>query len=338
MGMAGEDLPMDLQDVDLAPATLLLLWAARETGALDALASDADTPADVAATAGVDGRAADLLVAALEREELLDRVGEAYEPTNRMLGFLAAADLRSVGRLPDALDAVDALLALPETMVTGSPPDAGSLHHRLGARAAVDEATVRAVTTAAVRSAPDAERVLDVRGAPGHYATAFASLGNDVTLVDRPEAVERSRPLLAPTDVELVAVAADDPVPADDRFAADDPVPADDRLAADDPLPDADLVFAGDVTRRLPPDEAGAFVGRLADAAAPEGTVVVADVVWDRSPRAVPAAVTAFARDGGTVHATSDYAAWFEAAGLGTPTTHDVPGTDRQVVVGDRPG
>jgi hypothetical protein len=48
--------------------------------------------------------------------------------------------------------------------------------------------------------------------------------------------------------------------------------------------------------------------------------------------------VTAVARDGGTVHATGDYAAWFEAAGLGTPTTHDVPGTDRQVVVGDRPG
>ncbi|MEF8773649.1 MAG: hypothetical protein V5A37_02890, partial [Halobacteriales archaeon] len=187
---------MDLDDLDVPPATLFLLWAARETGALDALAREADTPAEVAAAADVDERAADLLVAALDRAGFLERVDGAHEPTNRLLGFLAAADLRSVGRLPDALDAVSALAALPETMATGDPPESGDCHRRLGARAATDEATVRAVATAAVRQAPDADRVLDVRGAPGHYARAMAHLGRDVTLADRQPAIARSRPLL----------------------------------------------------------------------------------------------------------------------------------------------
>ncbi|MEF8773523.1 MAG: hypothetical protein V5A37_02255, partial [Halobacteriales archaeon] len=104
---------------------------------------------------------------------------------------------------------------------------------------------------------------------------------------------------------------------------------------ADDPLPDADLVFAGDATRRLSPAAAAPFVDRLATAAAPSGTVVVADLVWERAARAVPAAVTAYARDGGTVHGEAAFAEWFAAAGLGDPEIRDVPGTDRQVVVGN---
>jgi len=116
---------------------LLLLRAARETGVLDALVSSADTPAEVAETAGVTERAAELTVDALRAMGLLERVGDAVEPTNLMLGFITKTDVRSVGSLPHELDRVESLVALPETMRTGDPPEPrrDATRNRLGARA-----------------------------------------------------------------------------------------------------------------------------------------------------------------------------------------------------------
>lgn len=300
---------MTLERTDLTTAELLLLWAARETGVLDALVENADGPAEVARIAGITGGAAELVVETLAEGGFLAEVDGAYEPTNRMLGFLASADLRSVGTLPDALDAVDALANLPETMRTGEPPDAGSLTHRLGASAALDEATVRAVVTAAVREAPAAGSVLDVRGAPGSFAREFAARGYEVTLADRPDAVEAATPLLAPTPVETVAVA--------------------------DALPDSfDLVFAADVTRRNDSEQNRRLVERMAETLAPDGTLVLADLLRGRSERAGAAAVEAFARDGGRVYRDGAVAEWFGAAGLDGPEIREVPGDDRVVVVG----
>jgi hypothetical protein len=306
---------MSVEETDLSTAELFLLWAARETGALTVLADDADTPAEVVERTGITEEAADLVVAALADLGFLARVDDAYEPTNRMLGFLASADLRSVGRVPDALDAVDALVALPETMRTGDTPDSDDRIHRLGARAALDDATVHAVATAAVREAPSAERALVVRGAPGQFARELADCGLDVTLADRPAAVEAATPLLASTAVDPVAVEPGEPLPGG-----------------------FDLVFAADVTRQNDPVENRQFVTLAADALAPGGALALADVVWGRSGRAVPAAVEALAREGSSAYRETDFAAWFEAAGLGKPAFRDAPGTDRQVVVGRAAG
>lgn len=292
--------------------TLFLLWVARETGVLAALTDDADTPEDVAARTGVTERSAELVVQQLLDRGFLAQVGEVYEPTNRLLGFLASADLRSVGGLPDALDALDALVSLPSTMRTGDPPALGPLVHRLGARWTVDEATVRAVATAAVRRAPNAASVLDVHGSPGRYATAFAELGRDVTLADSPDAIARSRPLLASTDVTATGVEPNDDLPSG-----------------------FDLVFAGDVAHRRPPADDREFAGRLAAAAAPDGTVVVADR-FQRDGEPVPGAVTAFARTGGAVSEATDYRDCFADAGLVRTDVESVPGTDRSIVVGRR--
>lgn len=291
--------------------TLHLLWAARETGLLEALLREADDAAAAAEAAGVDGRAAALVVDALLAEGFLAEVGDAVEPTNRLLGFLAAADLRSVGELPDALDAVDALAALPETMASGAPPESGPLRHRLGARAAREEATVRAAVTAAVRAAPAADTVLDVGGAPGRFAAEFAARGRDVTLADEPAAVEASTPLLAREPVATAAVTDGDPLPGE-----------------------FDLVFAADATRRRAPAANERFVARLADAAAAGGTVVLLDRLWDRSADAVPAAVEAYARDGGGVYREAEVAAWFDAAGLAGPDVTAVPGTELFALAG----
>lgn len=291
--------------------TLHLLRAARTTGLLAALVSDADTAAEAAETAGVTPRAAELTVEALLAEGFLTRIGSGVEPTNRMLGFLAAADLRSVGELPDELDALEALAALPETMADGAPAGEGDVRNRLGARAAREEAAVRAAATAAVRAAPDAREVLVADGAPGQIATEFAARGRDVTVADHPEAVEVARPLLAQSPVEAVAVAAGEALPAG-----------------------ADLVVAVEGTRRRPPEGSEAFAGRLADAVADDGWVVLVERLWDRSAEAVPTAVEAFARDGGGVYREGDYDEWFADAGLSGPEVWPVPGTDWYALVG----
>ena len=296
---------------DLDVETLLLLRAARETGLLEALVREADTAEEAAAVTDIDERAARLTVEVLLAEGFLARVGEAVEPTNRLLGFLAAADLRSVGRLPDRLDALDALAELPDTMQRGEPATDGDPTPRLGARAARDDATVRAVVTAAIRAAPEADCVLDVEGSPGAFAVEFAARGRSVTLADRPGALDPSRPLLAVEPVELVAVEPEEPFPGD-----------------------FDLVFAADATPSRDREGNRRFVARLADAADEGGTVVLVGRLWDRSENAVPATIEAYARHGGEIYPESAFREWFEAAGLGDPKIRQVPGTDRYAVIG----
>lgn len=290
--------------------TLHILRAARATGLLEALLSDADEAGAAAAAADVDERAADLTVSALLAEEFLVRVGETVEPTDKLLGFLAAADLRSIGELPDALDRADALAALPGTMADGEPPAGDDVRNRLGARAARDLATVRAAVTAAVRVAPGAERVLVADGAPGRFAGEFAARGYDVTLADVPAAVEAADSLLAREPVEAERVADAEPLPAG-----------------------FDLAFAAGAIRRRRPDAAEAFVGRLA-AAADGGTVVLVDRLWERSADAVRVAVEAYARHGGGVYREEQFDGWFDAAGLTAPEVTAVPGTDLFALAG----
>jgi hypothetical protein len=291
--------------------TLFLLRAARETGLLAALLEEADDADAAAATAGVDGRAAALTVEVLVAEGFLARVGDAVEPTNRLLGFLAAADLRSVGELPDAVDAADALAALPETVESGDPPAGGEPRHRLGTRAALPESTVRAAVTAAVRAGPDVGTVLDAGGAPGRFAVEFAARGHEVTLADDPDAVAASTPLLAREPVATVPVEPGEALPAG-----------------------FDLVFAADATAGRQPTDNGERVAALAEAATAGGVVVLVERLWGRSADAVPATVEAFARDGGRVYREETVAEWFAAAGLAGPEVEPIPGTERFALVG----
>ena len=291
--------------------TLALLWAARETGVLDALLTSAGDPADIAAETDTTERAVRATVDALEAEGFLERVGESHEPTNRALGLLAKTDVRSIGRLPHALDRFDALAALPETMRTGDPPERPDdwTRNRLGAVAATDESVVRACVTAAVRERPTADRVLDVGGAPGTYAKEFAARGFDVTLVDRTDAIEVSRPFLAHEPIDLVT---------------------------DDPLPEAGLAFVPAVDRRRTADEYRDLFDRFADALAADGAVVVVDRLADRSPGATADAIAALATGEGGPHAGAAYREWLGDAGFASVEIRGVPGTDRQAVIGSK--
>lgn len=294
----------------LDAAALLALRAARETGVLDALVERAGTPEEVAAETEVTEAAAERTIGILVDLGVLTPVGGEYEPTNRALGLLAKRDVRSVGAVPGALDLVDALVALPETMETGVPPGESedATTNRLGAHAATDESVVRACVTAAVHSAPDAGRVLDLCGGSGAYAAEFADRGRAVTLLDSPAVVEAVAPLYDRPDVRL-----------------HDGSPT----ALEGPF---DLAFAARVASGMDPAEIGALLDAVHEVLAPDGVVCLADVLGDGSGAAVTAEVTGLATGHGGAHGANQYREWLHDAGFRDVRVEPIPGCDRQAV------
>jgi SAM-dependent methyltransferase len=293
---------------------LVLLRAARETGVLDALVSSADTPEAVAAETGVTERAADVTVRALADLGFLERVGDGYEPTNRLLGFLTTTDVRSIGSLPFQLDCLERWIDLPETMRTGEPPEPPEnwTAHYMGSMRATDDATVRAAVTAAVHAAPDAGRVLDVGGGPGKFAEEFARRGFDATLLDRPAVVETVEPLLAASPVALVAGDALDGLPGG-----------------------FDLVFVSRVAQALGPEEVRQLLRNARDALEPGGTVVLVEYLRGESAGAAIFAAHMLAQTAnGDVHRRADYREWLADAGFEGFEVEPIPGTELHAVYG----
>lgn len=306
---------MDNRDTDYRE--LLLLWAARETGVLEAVTTVAGTPAEVADEAGVTERAARITLDAMAELGYLARVEGTYEITNRALGFVAKSDVRSIGSVPHALDCVERWLRLPETMRTGEPPGPPEnwTVNFVGAMAATDEVTVRAGVTEAVHRNPDAERVLDVGGGPGVFAKEFARRGFDVTLLDRPDVVEIDRRFLEHEPIKLVEGDATDGLPTG-----------------------FDLVFCSRVAHALDSDENRRLLEHAYDALEPGGAVVLLDRVRGRADDAALFAAHVLAQtDGGDTYTEAQFLGWLDAAGFEDARVRDVPGTDGQAVTGLRP-
>ena len=308
----------------------LLLWAARETGVLRAITTSCETPAEVAAETGVTERAARIVVEAMAELGYLEAVGDAsgdrtevrYEITNRALGFVAKADVRSIGSVPHLLDCVDRWIRLPETMESGEPPAPETASEEwtanfVGAMASVDDAAVRASVTAAVHRNPGAERVLDAGGGPGVFAKEFVRRGFDVTLVDKPEVVDIDRRFLEHEPIELVAGDITDGLP-DGGF---------------------DLVFCSRVAHALSPDANRRFLAEAFDALAPGGAVVLTDKVRDRADGAALFGAHMLAQtDAGDTYTEDEFTGWLRDAGFTDVEIRDVPGLDQQIIAGRRPG
>lgn len=298
---------------------LVLLWTARRSGVLDAVLDTAGTPAEAAEAAGVTEEAAAVVVESLADLGFVREVGGEYEITNRALGFLAKRDVRSIGRLPHALDLLDLWTDLPERMATGETPETPDdwTRNRLGAHAATDDAAVRARVTAAVRERPDAERVADLLGASGTYATEFAARGFETTLADDAESVEAVEPMLRHRGVGTVVADAPGELGLDSEAFG--------------------LAFAADATSRLDPAENRALFDAAFDALEPGGTLVLVDVLRDGSPESVGARVRALGVGRGDAYPEATYREWLRDAGFSDVACKSVPGDRRTAVVAHRP-
>lgn len=301
----------------------LLLRAARETGVLDAVTTEAETAPAVAEAAGVTERSARIALDAMVELGYLEVVGRddegepRYEITNRALGFVAKRDVRSIGPVPHTLDCVERWIRLPETMESGEVPDlplADWTTNFAGAMASVDDAAVRAGVTAAVHRTPDAERVLDVGGGPGRFAKEFVRRGFDVTLLDRPKVVDIDRRFLEHEPIELVAGDATDDLP--EGF---------------------DLVFCSRVAHGLGPDENRRLLANAYDALDPGGAVVLLDRVRGRADDAALFGAHMLAQtERGDTYTEAQFTEWLREAGFEGVEVRDVPGIDQQVIAGRR--
>ncbi|WP_158055346.1 class I SAM-dependent methyltransferase [Halorussus halophilus] len=305
---------------------LLLLWAARESGVLEAVTFHAGTPDGVAEEAGVTERAARITLEAMAEQGYLKEVGGSYETTNKALGFVAKTDVRSIGSIPHQLDCLDRWFDLPETMQTGELPEKSDdpdesatsddwTANFVGAMYDVDEATVRASVTEAVHRNPDAERVLDAGGGPGRFAKEFVRRGFDVTLLDRPEVIDIDRRFLEHEPIELVEGDVTDSLPTG-----------------------FDIVFCSRLAHGLGPGENKQLLANAADALEPGGAVVLTDKVRGHADDAALFGAHMLAQtERGDTYTESQFADWFDAAGLEAFEVKDVPGTNLQALTGIAP-
>ena len=171
---------------------VLIARAALETGLLGAL--ERARPVDEAAdAAGLDRRAARIVSAALVGTGYLEEAGGGLRATGtRPRPAPAAGDGGDpAGELHLEARAMRSHLGLEETLRTGMPVDDVSAGDRVTIerfmRAMRQVAAPRAPDSVAALGAPaPGARLLDVGGAPGTYARAFAAAGWDVTVLDRP--------------------------------------------------------------------------------------------------------------------------------------------------------
>jgi SAM-dependent methyltransferase len=302
-------------DGGLTTAELALLWAARETGLLDALLTRVGTAHEAAAMTGVSEHAARTVVDSLVDLGFLHRVGDEVEPTNRALGFLATEDVRSIGRLPHAVDLFDRLRRLPEAMQAGLPPESPAdwTRHELGARWAVDDAEVRATVDAIHAAHPDATWALELCGGPGRYATELADRDLEVTLLDGADVVETIGPMLDTDRIHLQP---------GNFFSISET--------------GYDVVYAVDMAWSLSREESAMLVAAAADALAADGTFVLVEPLRGHSDRAAETSVRALATGVGECYAEADVAGWCFEAGLDDVEVADVPGTAFQAVAARR--
>ncbi|HEX2503861.1 MAG TPA: class I SAM-dependent methyltransferase [Miltoncostaeaceae bacterium] len=278
----------------------LIALAAVETGLLEAFA-DASEPAAAARAAGLDPRAVRLVATALADLGYLSADGDGtLALTPRGAALLGPGDDGTdvAGGLHLEARAMRSHLALPDALRTGRPVDDVSAGDPETvdrfARAMRHIAAPRApVTVAAAGPPPPGGRLLDVGGAPGTYARAFAAAGWEVTVLDLP----------GPLDV------AGEGLPA-----AGVRVVAGDAAAA---LPDGpwDAVYLGNLVHLFDPDAAGALVARAGAALRPGGLLAVQEVLGDASPQGPGFGVMMLvSTPGGEAYTEADYRRWMAAA------------------------
>jgi SAM-dependent methyltransferase len=279
---------------------VLIARAALETGLLGAL--EQARPVDEAAdAAGLDRRAARIVSAALVGTGYLEEDGGGLRATERARALLRPSGEGGdpAGELHLEARAMRSHLGLEETLRTGMPVDDVSAGDPVTIerfmRAMRQVAAPRAPHSVAALGAPaPGARLLDVGGAPGTYARAFAEAGWDVTVLDRPGTLE-----VTGSGLRAGGIAT---VPGDATRA----------------LPGAawDAVYLGNVVHLFDPATARGLVARAGAALAPGGTLAVQEVLGDVSPQGPAFGVMMLvSTEGGDAYPEAAYHDWMAAAG-----------------------
>lgn len=298
-------------------APLFAVWACRETGVVDALLDGVSESTAIAEETGITDRAADVVLRALLDLGFVEMQDDEYAPTDRLEVLDTERPVPEKGILPHRLDIFENYQALPTVMQTEAYPEVSDRERRnyVGGMAAIGEPVVRAAVSVAERAHPRPGCVLDVGGGIGRFGREFANRGADVTLVDTPAVVERVRPHLADSDIE---------------------VSQGDALAS---LPSGfDLTFCGRLTVSFSPAENERLFANVYDSLRPGGTAVCTEFLRGRSPVAPMFGVHMLAMsETGNTYDEEQYRSWLDRAGFEHPEITDVPGTDFCAVIGRKP-
>lgn len=307
---------------------LLLLVGAIRAGVIDALIREGSHPAaDVAATAGTDPRATEVVLEALAAEAVVERltVDDAVlyrlSPLGRAHLVDEGPDLERFGLLHLA-GRIRGWLELPEIIRNGRPlprdvvkRDLRTMVSAMGER---DPEIVEEIVERCLSYAGRIRSMIDIGGAVGHIARRFARSGVRATLFDQDVVIPVAREFLG-KEVDHIALVDGDlteGLPAD-RF---------------------DLAYLGNVTHIYDAETNARLVREVFALLTPGGTIAIQGYMWGRSARAPMFAVNMLQAAGdGEVWSDGQYRDWMAAAGFEEMETVDLESIDAQIVLGRRP-
>ena len=297
---------------------ILLVDAAIESGLLARFA-EPTTPEDAAREAGLDPRASRIVATALRDAGYLTGEG-ALQLSPAGAALVVPGDDDPAAFIALEARAMRSHLGLAQTLRTGLPQDDVSAGDRATRerfmRAMRQIAAPRAATTAGAMGTPAAgARLLDVGGAPGTYARAFAAAGWEVTVLDLPATLESGEPWLREAGVATVAGDATRELPAGPW----------------------DAVYLGNVLHLFAPAEAASMVRRAGETLVPGGLLAVQEVLGDLSPQGPGFGVgMLLTTDGGDAYPEADHRAWMEAAGCPVEEAVSLEQAQHHLLIGRR--
>ena len=332
MRIAGHELT-ELRDLAETTATVA---AACEAGVFTALADGPATARELAERADLDERAVGIVLPALAEAGTLERADSRFALTDAARRHLADPDSPDFvgGGLPLWLDGLRGFTRLPEVLRSGDPierpepedeadreeAEREGLEKFMAGMAAAPDARVRRIVDACLERMPDARRVLDLGGGPGHMARAFVERGLRATLFDRPPVVDFVGDAYGLSEVDGLELAGGD--------------------FTEDPLPDGpfDVVLVSNIVHSYAPEQNRALLDKVAGVTAPGGVVAIADFFRGRSSRAVRFALVMLLKtEGGNTYTEDEIAGWLRGAGFREPETAQVD-EDRHLITAVRGG
>jgi O-methyltransferase len=303
---------------------ILAVAAALRTGMLEALATPRSLD-DLVAGLGLDRRAAWSVVRALEGFGHVDAADQtALVLTARGRALLGPDEEgRDIGaEIMLAERAIANHLRLPEVLRSGRPVDdlthAPPEEHARFLRAMRNTAAGRVPAVLAAIGPPSpGARLIDLGGAPGTYARAFAGAGWDVTVLDLPDALDLTRAGLEAEGIEVVEGDMTRGVPGGPW----------------------DCIYLGNVTHLFGPDVNRDVIWRCAGALMPGGLLAVQDILRARSGQAARFSVLMLlGTEAGDTYSEDDYRGWMHTAGCPVERIVDVEDGWHQLVLGRREG